>query len=511
MTLTPDPVRPTTTPALPVVALARAHGMTILGSSTGVAVTGVTSRSQDVRPGDLFVGLPGAASHGARYAAEAVAAGAVAVLTDAAGSAIADPRIAPILVARSPRAVLGAVAASVYRTAQRMPLLLGVTGTNGKTTTVHLLEHLLEHLGTPAGVSSTAERGSGHEHVPSRLTTPEADELHALLAQLSERGVRAAAIEVSAQALVRSRVDGLRFDVAGFTNLSHDHLDDFGSMDAYLAAKARLFVPARSAAGVISVDSTAGAAIARTARIPVTTVTTQDVDADWRVHDVRVGRDGTEFSLDGPDGERLTTRLGLLGRHQAANAALAIAMAVRAGVAFDRVAEAVHDGGLLVAMPGRLERVPGSSDPEVHLDVAHTPDAFAAGLSALRPLATGRLVAVFGADGDRDPTKRGPMGRAAAELADVVVVHDHHSRFEDPDAIRAMLLDGARSAGRARVLEVPDPGEAIRVAMAEAGEGGSVLWAGTGRTAYRDVAGVKRPYSFWDEARAAVAEGHGAP
>ncbi|MFD1722504.1 Mur ligase family protein [Amnibacterium endophyticum] len=506
MSIAPGLLRPERPVPRPLGELADALGLAACGVLAGVAVTGLAARTQDLRPGDLFAALPGGAAHGADFVQRARDVGAVAVLTDERGAELAAGAGLPLLVADDARAVLGEVAAWVHRTRERMPLLLGVTGTNGKTTTVHLLEHLLERLGTPAGVSSTAERGSGDEHVPSRLTTPEADELHAMLARMAERGVRAAALEVSAQALVRARVSGLRFDVAGFTNLTHDHLDDFGTMEAYLAAKARLFEPGVSGRGVVCVDTEPGRRLADAAAIPVRTLASDPGPrADWTVADVEVTAVGTSFSLEGPDGLRMPAALDALGAHQAVDAGLAIAMLVEAGVAPARIEAVLRRGPLRAAVPGRMERVPGSVDPAVFIDVGHTPDAIEKSLRALRPLTTGALVAVFGADGDRDPSKRAPMGAVAAALADVVVVHDHHSRFEDPDLIRAMVVGGARGAG-AVVHDVPDPAEAVRVAIHAAGVGGTVLWAGTGRTEYRDIGGVKRPWSFWDEAARAVRE-----
>ena len=505
MTLTPGLLRPRRTAPRSLRALASRLGAAVLGDVRGRSVTGITIRSQDVRPGDLFVGLPGAGAHGARFASAAQASGAVALLTDPTGAALAAGVDLPVLVVDDPRRLLGAAAAWLLRTEDAVPLLLGVTGTNGKTTTVTLIDQLLRRIGRRTGISTTAERAVDGVRVPSRLTTPEADELHGMLAAMRERRVDAAAIEVSAQALVRARVAGVRFDVAGFTNLSHDHLDDFGDMETYFAAKAALFEPERARRGVVSLDSPWGARLAARAGVPVTTIALQG-DADWRVRILDRGLDGTRFRVTAPDGRGLETRVRMLGDHAAADAALAVAMLVEGGVALEALQGALVDDGFDVAVPGRLERLPSSGGPAVHLDVAHTPDAFEKSLGALRAVTPGRIVMVFGADGDRDPSKRFDMGRVAGAHADVVVVTDHHSRFEDPDAIRRALLQGARSTGRAEVLDVPDPSAGIRAAVAMTGPGDAVLWAGTGRTEYRDVGGRKIPYSFHAEACAALAE-----
>ena len=499
-------LRPQRTAPRSLRALAQHLNAAVVGDLAAGAATGITLRSQDVRPGDVFVGLPGAGTHGAAFAAAAQQAGAVALLTDPTGAALAAGVDLPVLVVDDPRGLLGAAAAWLLRTEHAVPLLLGVTGTNGKTTTVTLIDQLLRRLGRRTGVSTTAERAVDGIRVPSRLTTPEADELHGMLAAMRERRVDAAAIEVSAQALVRARVAGVRFDVAGFTNLSHDHLDDFGDMETYFAAKAGLFEPERARRGVVSLDSPWGARLVARAGVPVTTIALEG-DADWRVAITERSLDGTRFRVTAPDGRALETRVRMLGDHAAADAALAVAMLVEGGVALEALQEALGDDGFDVAVPGRLERLPSSPcGPAVHLDIAHTPDAFEKSLAALRAVTPGRIVMVFGADGDRDASKRFDMGRVAGSTADVVVVTDHHSRFEDPDAIRRALLRGARSTGRAEVLDVPDPGAGIRAAVAMSGPGDAVLWAGTGRTDYRDIGGRKIPYSFHAEACAALAE-----
>ncbi|WP_375399819.1 Mur ligase family protein [uncultured Amnibacterium sp.] len=516
MSLTPGLLRPEHPTPRSLAALRRAFGFT--GDRSDAQVTGLALRTQDLRPGDLFVAAPGATTHGAAHAGAAQQAGAVAVLTDAEGESIARTAGIPVLIAADPRAVLGDVAAWVHGTADRPPLLLlGVTGTNGKTTTVMLLDHLLRALGITAGYSTTAARGVAGERVPSRLTTPEADELHALIARMRERGASAAAVEVSAQSLSRNRIGGVVFDVVGFTNLTHDHLDEYGDMQTYFAAKAALFDPRHARRGVVSLDSPYGDRLVAAAGIPIVTIgmdggtggrtgAAPARSADWTVSEIQVGPDGTGFRLTGPAGERLQTRVSLLGEHAAADAAMAVVMLVESGFAFDRLAEAVA-AGIDIRVPGRLERIPSQRGPAVYVDISHTPDAFLKSLTALRPLTRGRLMILFGADGDRDAGKRPEMGRIASELADVVLVTDHHSRYEDPAAIRAGIVAGVRSASNpAELHEVLAPQQAIRRALAMASDGDTVLWAGTGRTEYRDVRGVRIPYSFHDDAVAAMRE-----
>jgi len=475
----------------------------------------VTLSTNDLHPGDLFVGVPGSKTHGAGFATAAAEGGAVAIVTDEAGAELAADSGLPIVLVPSPRAALGEIAAWVYRTDDAPPLLFGVTGTNGKTSTSYLLEAVLRQLGLVTGLSTTAERHIGDLSVVSLLTTPEASEMHALLARMREAGVRAVAVEVSAQALSRHRVDGLVFDVAGFTNLSHDHLDDYADMEAYFAAKLPLFEPEHARRGVVCLDTAYGRRVVEASRIPVTTIATvghaspEDVaGAEWRVEVLDETAAYTEFRLTGPDGRELITREPLIGWHMAANAALAIVMLVEAGFELEAIGAALDaDGGIQAYLPGRTERVSGDRGPSVYVDFGHSPDAFENTLAAVRKFTTGRTIMVFGADGDRDATKRHDMGRVAAEGSDILVITDHHPRFEDPVSIRKTLLEGAALAEhQPEIHEVSPPEQAIRVAVGLAREGDSILWAGPGHQDYRDIRGVRTPYSAREEARAALRE-----
>jgi len=477
------------------------------GTLADVTVTGVSLSSRTVQPGDLYVGVAGQHSHGASYAAAARDAGAVAVLTDEAGADLAAGSGLPIIVTENARAALGTVAAWIYRTEDNPATLFAVTGTNGKTSVVYLLFGILNQLGVTSGLTSTAERRIGDLAVTSSLTTPEASELHALLARMREAEVRAVGIEVSAQALSRHRVDGLVFDVSGFTNLSHDHLDDYAAMDDYFRAKLDLFTPDRSKRGVVTVDSPWGRRLVDECRIPVTTISNHaDVPAEWRMSVVGENAAYTEFVLEGPEGRRLQTRVPLMGWYMAANAALAIVMLVESGFDLDRIAHALErDGGIDAYIPGRAELISGSTGPLVYVDYGHSPDAFLNTLAAIRKFTPGRLIMLFGADGDRDATKRADMGAIAARGADVVVVTDFHPRFEDPASIRAALLDAARAAvPDGEFYEVANPQEAFRQALALAGEGDAILYAGPGHENYHEVAGVKIPYSARDDSRQAL-------
>ena len=503
----PPVLRPEHPLARPLSGLVSEFGLETVGSIDGVELTGVTLRSTEVQPGDLFVGMQGLNGHGAQYAAAAAESGAVAVLTDAAGVALAQPSGLPIVIVESPRAALGDVSAWVYRTNEHPPLLLGVTGTNGKTSTAYVIEGILKQLGLVTGLSSTAERHIGDLNVVSRLTTPEASEMHALLARMRESEVRAVAIEVSAQALSRNRVDGLVFDVVAFTNLSHDHLDDYADMNEYFEAKVIFFEPEHGRRGVVSLDSPWGEKVVERSRIPVTTISaTPGVVGEWNVEILDEQSSFTRFRLTGPEGRSLETSVPLIGWHMAANAGLAIVMLVEAGFELEAIGHAIQ-GGIEAYLPGRTERVSGEHGPSVYVDFGHSPDAFLNTLAAVRKVTTGRVIMVFGADGDRDATKRHEMARVASEGSDILVITDHHPRFENPESIRATLVEGAGLAEhQAELFEVSPPEQAIRAAVAMASEGDSILWAGPGHQDYRDIEGVRTPYSARQEARDALQE-----
>lgn len=510
----PPVLRPEHVPAHDLGALAASVQAVVHGTLEGVLVTGLTLATADLRPGDLFVAVQGATRHGAQFSTEAASRGAVAILTDAAGMPEARTSGLPVLVVADPRGILGALSAYVYATGpdDALPVLFGTTGTNGKTSVSHLLEGILQQLGVITGLSSTAERHIASEIIVSRLTTPEAYEMHALLALMRERGVEAVAVEVSAQALSRRRVDGIVFDVAAFTNLTHDHLDDYADMQEYLEAKLPLFQPDRARRAVICLDSPAGAEAVAASAVPTVTIMTPAIAADptaasdWLVDILQERPTGTRFRMSHRDGRTLETVVPVIGRHMAANAAQAIVMIVEAGWDLDAIAAALgRDGGIRAYLPGRTELVSGPTGPAVYVDFGHSPDAFEKTLAAVRRVTPGRVLMLFGADGDRDKTKRHDMGRTAVEGSDILVITDHHPRFEDPDQIRQTLLEGASRARPDAEIHVFSPPEtAIREAVSLVGDGDAILWAGPGHQDYRDIRGVRTPYSARELARRAL-------
>jgi UDP-N-acetylmuramoyl-L-alanyl-D-glutamate--2,6-diaminopimelate ligase len=512
----PPVLRPDHPPVHSLEDLAARFAVETRGELSGVSLTGLTLATADLRPGDVFVAVRGVNRHGAEFAAAAADKGAVAIVTDAEGAGVAGSTGLPVIVVEDPRGLLGELSAWVYGTGRddHLPILFGTTGTNGKTSVSHLLEGILGQLGLVTGLSSTAERHIAGQIIVSRLTTPEAYEMHALLALMRERGVEAVAVEVSAQALSRRRVDGIVFDVAAFTNLTHDHLDDYADMREYFEAKLPLFLPDRARRAVISLDSAAAVEVVARCEVPFVTVGTPAIatdpgaaaDADWVVEILEERQTGTEFRLSCTDGRSLTTVVPVIGRHMAANAGLAIVMILEAGYAWERIVEALErDGGVRAYLPGRTERVSGERGPAVYVDFGHSPDAFEKTLAAVRRVTPGKVLMLFGADGDRDATKRHDMGRTAVEGSDILVVTDHHPRFEDIDAIRATLIEGARRARPdAEIHEYSPPEVAIVEAVRLVGDGDAILWAGPGHQDYRDIRGVRTPYSARELARRAL-------
>ncbi|MCK9900471.1 UDP-N-acetylmuramoyl-L-alanyl-D-glutamate--2,6-diaminopimelate ligase [Parafrankia colletiae] len=467
-------------------------------ASLSVLLSGVTHDSRAVLPGDLYAALPGAHAHGADFAQAAVAAGAVAVLTDPAGAARLAGRGlgVPVLATDDPRRDLAPVAAWVYGRPSDTLTLLGVTGTNGKTTTAFLLEAGLRAAGHTTGLLGTVQTRIAGAAVPAVRTTPESPDLQALLATMVERGVTAAAMEVSSHALAQHRVDALRFAGAAFTNLSQDHLDFHPTMEDYFAAKAALFDSDRSAAAVICVDDEWGRRLAGL-RPDAQTCSVAGNQADWWPEDVVAGPAGTVFRALGPDGAKADVSVALPGRFNAANALTALALLSATGVPLEAAAEGIS---ALTGVPGRMERVDGGQPFLALVDYAHTPDAVATLLAAVRPLVTGRVIIVLGCGGDRDRAKRPLMGAAAARLADLSVFTNDNPRSEDPALILDQIVAGARGVpagaggGPGRFVVEPDRAAAIALAVAEAGPADAVVVAGKGHESGQNVAGVVTPF-----------------
>jgi UDP-N-acetylmuramoyl-L-alanyl-D-glutamate--2,6-diaminopimelate ligase len=453
------------------------------------AISGVTYRSGDVVPGALFFCVPGERTDGHRYAGEAVSAGASTLVVERWLDPPAD-RAVQVLV-RSVREAMGPMSAAFYGwPGNRMPVV-GVTGTNGKTTTTYLLEGVFRAAGIEAGVIGTTGVRVGGRPAPFDRTTPEAPDLQRLLASMLDAGVGGVAMEVSSHGLDQHRVDGTRFACVAFTNLSQDHLDYHGTLEAYFAAKARLFTPVFAVRGVVNGDDPAGRRLAAASSIPVVTFGL-DADADIRATGVDVSPDGVRFLIDG-----LEVKSRLRAPFNVSNCLAAIAVARELGLDDTVTADGIAS---VEEVPGRLESIEAGQPFAVLIDYAHTPDSLANVLRAARQLTDGRVIAVFGCGGDRDRGKRPLMGEAVTSAADLAVITSDNPRSEDPVAIIAEIVPGAQRGGGSFLLE-PDRRAAIRYAVSEARPGDLVLIAGKGHETGQEFADHTDPFDDREVAR----------
>ncbi|MFC4561447.1 UDP-N-acetylmuramoyl-L-alanyl-D-glutamate--2,6-diaminopimelate ligase [Nocardiopsis mangrovi] len=479
------------------------------GPGTETTITGVTHDSRRVRPGDLYAALPGTSAHGADFAAQAAEAGAAAILTDPKGYDRAAATRLPVLTVADPRARLGEVAAWVYGDPSRDLLLIGTTGTSGKTTVSYLVESGLRAAGLHTGLIGTVEMRVGDERVASSLTTPEATDLHGLFAVMREQGVAAAAMEVSSHALALGRVGGTSYDVAVFTNLSQDHLDFHADLRDYFDTKARLFTPEYCRIAVVNRDDRFGRVlidmVADRGDVPVTTFSSEgDPEADWRAVDVRLGSHGSTFRIVGPGGMEADAAVALPGPFNVSNAMAAIVGLVEAGIPLH---EALDGVAAAPGVPGRMERVDEGQDFTALVDYSHKPGAIEAVLGALRTTTDGTITIVVGCGGDRDRAKRPLMGEAAARLADTLIITDDNPRTEDPVQIVAAMLDGVAKVPidqRARVSVEPDRATAIDLAVRRAHPGDVLVVAGKGHERGQYVAGRVLPFDDRDVLREAL-------
>jgi UDP-N-acetylmuramoyl-L-alanyl-D-glutamate--2,6-diaminopimelate ligase len=448
-------------------------------------VSGLAADSRRVRPGFLFAAIPGTRADGLAYVDAAVAAGAVALLA-AARPATLPPGVA-FVEAAEPRAALAAASARLY---PRQPeTLAAVTGTNGKTSVVSFLRQIWTALGRPAASMGTVGLVSPLGAEPGSLTTPDPIVLHETLDRLAGAGITHLALEASSHGLVQHRLDGLRLSVAGFTNLTRDHLDYHGSLEAYRAAKLVLFeklLPADGTAVVCADGAGADAFLAAIRRRGLRCLTVGRKGVDLTLTEAVPDGFGQRLAVEA-GGRRFTVRLGLPGGFQADNVLVAAGLAIATGGETAAVMAALDS---LRGAPGRLEKVAEANGALVVVDYAHTPDALANALTALRPYARGRLVAVFGAGGDRDAGKRPLMGAVVAAKADLAIVTDDNPRSEDPAAIRRAILAAAPGA-----REIGDRAAAIAAAIGELRPGDVLLIAGKGHETGQIVGDRTLPYS----------------
>ena len=485
-------MRPTQVPGLGLRELASDLGLE--GEDLPDApVTGIRLDSRQVQPGEIYLALPGARTHGARFAQQVASAGALAILTDPDGAKMAAGAGIPVLVSHQLRRDAAELSAAIFgRPGERLQLF-GVTGTNGKTTTVVLLEAILRERGARTGTVGTLGfrlDAQVLEAQRSTVTTPDSPDLQGLLACFVEAGVEAVALEVSSHAMALSRVDALRFAVGAFLNLGRDHLDFHPSLADYFEAKAALFTPERLDHAVVWIDDDHGREIVRRCRergLDVLTVGTGE-EARYRLRDhTPVEPLGGRARLGTPEGE-VELELAMPGWHNMIDAAVAFAMARCVGVP----TEVITAGLRSAQVPGRMQVLPlSAAAPTVVVDFAHTPQAVTATLAALQGFP--EVITVLGCGGDRDAAKRPLMGRAAAELSDLLVVTDDNPRTEDPASIRAQMLSGSQGL-RARVVERTDRRRAIEFALRSAGDGSVVAILGKGHERGQQIGDQVLPF-----------------
>ncbi|HEY1752658.1 MAG TPA: UDP-N-acetylmuramoyl-L-alanyl-D-glutamate--2,6-diaminopimelate ligase [Caulobacteraceae bacterium] len=456
-------------------------------------IEGVTADSRKVKPGFLFAALSGVSADGRAFVPAALAAGAAAVLAEAP----VEAGVPVVQVADARRAY--ALAAAAFRGAQPATCV-AVTGTNGKTSVATFCRQIFERLGRSSASMGTLGVRAGPEQITQPgLTTPDAGDVARLLAELAGRGVTHLALEASSHGIDQRRLDGVKLTATGFLNLTQDHLDYHGTMEAYRAAKLRLFdtLAPRGSTAVLNADSDAYPAVAAAAVTSGLSVFSVGAMGEGLTLAHRAMAPGGQRLRIGTEGRNFDVRLPLAGVFQASNALVAAGLCIAAGEKTDAVLEALEH---IEGAPGRMQRVgAGKKGGEAYVDYAHTPDGLEKVLLALRPHATGRLIVVFGAGGDRDKTKRPQMGATAASLADVAIVTDDNPRSEDPAAIRAEIRAGASG-----LREIGDRREAIRAAAAMLREGDVLVVTGKGHEQGMIVGAIIHPFDDVDETAAAL-------
>ncbi|MBF7142794.1 MULTISPECIES: UDP-N-acetylmuramoyl-L-alanyl-D-glutamate--2,6-diaminopimelate ligase [Pseudomonas] len=456
--------------------------------------------SRDVRPGDLFLAVPGARVDGRAHIADALVRGAAAVAYEAQGATVLPLTDTPLIPVRGLAGQLSAIAGRFYSEPGRHLRLIGVTGTNGKTSVTQLIAQALDHLGLPCGLIGTLGSGFHGELKSGRMTTPDPVSVQATLADLRKAGARAVAMEVSSHALEQSRVAALDFGIAVFTNLSRDHLDYHGSMQAYGQAKAKLFAWPTLRARVINLDDAFGQDLAsRPGVSKVISYSLEDDSATLYCRDARFDDHGVSATLVTAHGT-FSLRSTLLGRFNLSNLLAAIGALVSLDYPLDEILKAVPR---LQGPEGRVQRLGGGNRPLVVVDYAHTPDALEKVLQALRPHATRQLVCLFGCGGDRDRGKRPLMASMVERLADRVIVTDDNPRSEAPEAIFADIRPGFDQPDQA--CFVAGRGAAIAQAIAQAKAGDVVVLAGKGHEDYQEILGERQPFSDIQQASQALA------
>lgn len=485
--------------SLPLATLLASTKVTSSAADPQTRVESLSCDSRKVTPGSLFFALPGAKADGAQFVAQAAEKGAVAIVSQAALEACAQP----VIMVPNARAAMADMAGAFYGQPASALKVMGVTGTNGKTTTAFLVKHLLDSDHRRCGLVGTVKYCIGDQEIDAPRTTPESLELQELLGQMVAAGSKAVAMEVSSHALVQHRTRGIGFDAAVFTNLTQDHLDYHKTMADYFEAKALLFENTATQAGkkgkaIVNADDRYGHRLIErfTKKLPVITYGL-GANADFRATDIRFDATGSTYHLKAK-GRSYLVRMPLIGSFNIYNSLAALAAASAMGMELRAAVTAMANAP---QVPGRLERVPAKRNFQVFVDYAHTDDALRNVLRTLRDLQPARLITVFGCGGDRDRAKRPLMGAAAEEFSDWAILTSDNPRTEDPLRILADIRKGLR---RSNHQEIPDREEAIKTAVQMAGPGDIVLIAGKGHEAYQEFADRKVTFSDVATARKAI-------
>ena len=460
-------------------------------SSGDAMVLGMTQSSQEIEPGDIFLAFPGAKTHGARFSREAKTRGACAVLTDLVGAQIVNELAVdfPILVVKDPRRAAGTLSAWFYDEPMRDMYCVGITGTNGKTTTSTLLHQIWTQAGRESGLIGTVETRISKDLLKSKRTTPESADLQALAATMRERHVRNLAMEVSSHAISLERIRGSHFSAIAFTNLTQDHLDFHETMEEYFLVKASLFAFEYADLCVINIDDPYGARLAEMADIPVRVLSRSNAKSDWNYVSAQPHWRGNDVVIRGPGGILIEGLLPLHGDYNLDNALMAVALAFESGVDPIEIATILPT---LTGAQGRLEPVVVGQDFGAFVDYAHSPDAVSRVLEACRSMTIGKLIAVLGCGGDRDATKRPLMGNALAHGSDVAVFTSDNPRSEDPLKILGQMTSELVVASPNQVI--PDRRSAIEYAVAQASSGDIVVILGKGHETGQESAGIVAPF-----------------
>ena len=452
-----------------------------------VSFTGVTHSDSDVEAGDIFLAFPGAKNHGANFIENAKAQGALAVLTDKAGAEFSISL--PTLIVNSAREAGAMLAASFYNSPIRDMQSIGITGTNGKTTVSTLLYQIFMQVGRESGLIGTVESRIGVDRIKSKRTTPEAAELQALAATMRERHMRHLVMEVSSHSIDLKRLIGSHFSIVGFTNLSQDHLDFHKDMESYFAVKSKLFTHEYAELGFINIDSIYGERLFQSAAIPTIAISRFNKEATWHFTEITSTSQGADFVIRGKDGVLIESRTPMRGSFNLDNLLLATAIAYECGVDSLELASILPS---LFGAPGRLESVNVGQNFAALVDYAHSPDAVINVLQAVKEFTTGRVISVLGCGGDRDASKRSPMGKALAEGSDIAIFTSDNPRSESPDAILAQMTAGISVQSPSEVCI--DRKEAILRAVNLAAAGDTVIVLGKGHELGQEVNGVTTPF-----------------